>query len=259
MRTTSTLSAPPLIAPGQWLLASGLPPVVWMRVVVYGLMAATIALAQAWGWSWLLAAEHGQTPWLMGLSAWVVAQGWTLLAARIVWRLRRPAPPVCLRWCPGERLAASVSAHWRVLNWGDRPVRPEQVFKLMGWRLLRLSQPSADPRVQRQTWCWVPPLPSRHDPHDLHRLSCLLTLRMGQFGDLASPVASSVTMPLASMPVSTVPSRPSQPSVASADTQFADTVFADTVWMGDALLDRSAVLAASRAGGDASDAARRVA
>ena len=37
------------------------------------------------------------------------------------------------------------------------------------------------------------------------------------------------------------------------------TVFADTVWMGDALLDRSAVLAASRAGGDASDAARRVA
>jgi hypothetical protein len=259
MRTTSTLSAPPLIAPGQWFLASGLPPVVWMRVAVYGLMAATIALAQAWGWSWLLAVQHGQTPWVSGLMAWVAAQVWTVLAARIVWRLRRPAPPLCLRWCPGERLAASVAAHWRVLNWGDRPVRPELVLSLLGWRLLRLSQPSPDPRVQRQAWCWVPPLASRHDPQDLHRLSCLLTLRMGQFDELASPVASSASMPVASMPVSSASSRHPSSSTPSADTQFADTVFADTVWMGEALLDRSPVLAASRAGGDVKDSQRRVA
>lgn len=235
MSNSGACSAPPLIAPGQWHLHTGLPPVGWMRGTVYVVMASTVLLVLAWAAAWTMAWRDGQTPALQALLAVVSAAAWCVLAGRVLWRMRRPSPLVCLRWLPGERVKAAASAQWRVLNWGDRAVHTEVVFSVAGWRWLRLSQPSADPRVARQAWCWVPPVPAGADPRDLHRLSCLLTLKLGQFGALSPAVASSggSHAPQGTTKRPVMKPTPVAPPPAAADTQFPDTVFADTVWMGE--------------------------
>ena len=227
MHPASAFSAPPLTAPGQWHLRGGLPPVAWLRVLVHALLAGTLLLAMAWAWAWAQAGMAGQVHGAVAATCVLVAMAWSVVALRLAWRLRRPAAALCLRWCPGDRSGTAAQAHWRVLHWGDRPVSLAVVMQLSGWRLLRVRQASPDPRLHRLAWCWLPPMLAGSDPQDLHRLSCLLTLNLGQASGRAPAMASSgprdqkVPVPLPF------------PATSAPETQFPDTVFADTVWMGE--------------------------
>lgn len=194
-----------------------------MRVGVYTVALATQCLVLWWSWGWILALRQGQSSAMTVAAQLLLAFVWLGWSIRTLRRWRRPERSVVLRWSPG---VPSPHEHWRVQGWTDRPVCPEVVFQLQGWLLLRLSQSLPEGRVSRRAWCWVPPLSSRVDPQDIHRLHGLLTLKLGHPGVSPRAVASSVLPPDVKVPVSTR----SLPATAP-ESEFADTVFADTVWM----------------------------
>lgn len=226
MRPTGAFCPPPLIAPGQWHLRGGIPPIPAWRAGVLFVVVATQGLMLAWAGAWLMACLDGQVSVVGAALAVLVSATSLILAARWCVRLRHAARLLSVRWCHQQGLDTESCSHWRVVQWGDRPVVLDVVLKFSGWRLLRLSQPGPDPRLIRQAWCWVPPVPSGTDPQDLHRLSCLLTLKSGSPGSLRQPMASSPGLLRQKVPVS-----PPTSSFQAPETQFADTVFADTVWM----------------------------
>lgn len=195
----SQYSAPPLLAPGCWRLSAAWVP--WpaarrlVRVAAVLLTALMVAWAAAWAHDIWRTGEAGAPH----LAALVFAAIWFAVAGRTLTRPRRGPAAVVLAWHPVGR----GGGVWSLKGLDDAahanawPVRAERVLQCLGWRLYRLSSvpgPDASGALlppREPVWCWVPPLPERDDPADMHRLSCLLTFHHAAFGTLAQSMASS--------------------------------------------------------------------
>lgn len=211
----SQYSAPPLLAPGQWRLSSRWLP--WRGGRIALNLAALLMTLLVMGWvaAWLLDAWLARDTDVHHVAAVLIAAVWTVSLWWSITRHARGAGTVMLRWQPAKR----GRGVWMLGDAAAQPVVPERVFQCLGWRLYRLTPtdhiPGGKGKVAAEAvWCWVPPLPERDDPADLHRLSCLLTIHGAAFGDLAQSMASSRHEHQQGSVLSTCP----------PDTDFPDTV-----------------------------------
>ena len=211
----SLYSAPPLLAPGQWRLTTAWLPWRGARRVMRLWAVLMTVLVLVWLAAWLMDAWRSRDTDGRHVAAVLLALLWCVGAWLGVTRRAHESGAVVLRWEPLPR----GRGLWTLGEQGMQAVAPERVLQLFGWRLYRFRPVSAPlalraPSAGKMVWCWVPPLPERDDPADLHRLSCLLTVDDTAFGTLAQSMASS-------------PHEHQQGSVLSTcppDTDFPDTV-----------------------------------